>query len=167
MIPAVDPQGAKDREDEPPDAARRALMQRVKVKNSAPEMAVRRALHALGYRYRLHDTKLPGRPDLVFPSRKVVVFVHGCFWHQHQGCRKATIPATRREFWRKKLEGNVARDARQASALSAAGWMVHPVWECEVPKNRFLVSLRELLDGRFADGKRTQSRARCPGDDHG
>ena len=142
--------GTKSRPDDelPVDPTRRALMQRVKTKGSAPEMAVRRALHALGYRYRLHVSTLPGRPDVVFPSRKVAVFVHGCFWHHHDGCRKATIPATRREFWEKKLEGNAVRDARQASALTTAGWAVYTVWECETYKEQFLPGLRALLDGR-------------------
>lgn len=111
---------------------RSEVMARVRGKDTKPELLVRRHLHAAGLRYVLHDRRLPGKPDLVFPSRRVAVFVHGCFWHGHEGCKKATIPATRPEFWRAKIEANKARDARVRSELEAAGWKVIVVWECSL-----------------------------------
>lgn len=114
-----------------PDPNRSALMARVGRRHTRPEMAVRRLLFARGYRYRLHAGDLPGRPDIVFRKRKKVIFVHGCFWHRHEGCSKATVPKTRRTFWLKKFRENRDRDARNESALTALGWMVLTVWECE------------------------------------
>jgi DNA mismatch endonuclease (patch repair protein) len=111
---------------------RSEVMSRVRGKDTKPELRVRRHLHAAGLRYVLHDKRLPGKPDLSFPSRGMAVFVHGCFWHGHEGCRKATIPATRPEFWRAKIEANKARDARAKSELEAAGWDVIVVWECSL-----------------------------------
>lgn len=107
-------------------------MSKVRSRDTAPEMAVRRMAHAMGYRYRLHVPGLPGRPDLVFPRLKAVVFVHGCFWHRHHGCRKATVPATRTDFWLAKLTRNVERDRANLSLLKAAGWRVLVVWECQL-----------------------------------
>lgn len=98
-------------------------------------MTVRRFLHARGLRYRLHRKDLPGKPDLVFPSRRIAVFVHGCFWHQHPGCGRARLPATRSDFWREKLEANVRRDTAAVAALEAAGWTALIVWECEVNRD--------------------------------
>jgi DNA mismatch endonuclease, patch repair protein len=97
--------------------------------NTKPEMIIRRGLHALGWRYRLHAKGLPGRPDLVFPGRRAVIFVHGCFWHGHD-CPLFRWPATRDEFWRAKITGNVARDQRVRDQLLASGWRVLDVWEC-------------------------------------
>ena len=111
---------------------RSRIMANVKSKDTQPEMQVRRMLHGLGYRYRLHRRDLPGRPDLTFPSRKKVVFVNGCFWHQHSGCPRATIPATNREFWIAKLERNRLRDERNQTLLSLDGWKVMTVWECQL-----------------------------------
>jgi DNA mismatch endonuclease, patch repair protein len=115
------------------DPARSAQMALVRGKDTKPEWRVRRALHAAGLRYRLHDRRLPGRPDLVFPSRRVVVFVHGCFWHRHgdPACRLARMPKSRLEFWGPKLSGNADRDARDIAALEAMGWVPVIVWECE------------------------------------
>lgn len=107
-------------------------MSRVRGKHTKPELLVRRHLHAARLRYVLHDSRLPGKPDLVFPSRRVAVFVHGCFWHGHEGCKKATIPATRPEFWRAKIEENKARDIRAAKELEALGWRVKIVWQCSI-----------------------------------
>jgi len=118
-------------------------MSRIRGKDTAPELAVRRALWAAGLRYRLHDKRLPGRPDLVFPSRRAVVLVHGCFWHCHEGCPAFRIPSTRREWWSAKLSTNVMRDARVQAQLQEAGWNVFVVWECEA---RDPVRLRELAD---------------------
>ena len=107
-------------------------MAQVKSKGMKPEMQVRRLLHGLGYRYRLHRKDLPGRPDLVFPSRRKVVFVNGCFWHKHAGCPRVRIPATNREYWVAKLERNHARDERNVALLEESGWAVMTVWECQL-----------------------------------
>ena len=111
---------------------RSRIMGRVKSKGMKPEVKVRRLLHGLGYRFRLHRADLPGRPDLVFPSRRKVVFVNGCFWHNHLGCNRVRIPTTNRPYWVSKLEGNSARDARNLASLDAIGWSVMAVWECEL-----------------------------------
>lgn len=107
-------------------------MGKVRGRDTKPELAVRRRLHAMGYRYRLHDKKLPGSPDLVFAGRRKALFVHGCFWHMHEGCALARMPKSRLEFWRPKLEGNRARDAAKARQLRDLGWDVMTVWECEM-----------------------------------
>jgi len=107
-------------------------MQRIRSKNTKPELRVRRLVHALGYRYRLHGGRLPGRPDLVFVGRRKVIFVHGCYWHVHS-CRFGRVkPATNAEFWRDKRSGNRQRDKRNESALRALGWRLLVVWECEL-----------------------------------
>ncbi len=111
------------------DATRSRMMAGIRAANTRPELLLRKALFRLGLRYRLHGRGLPGKPDLVFPRWQAVVFVHGCFWHLH-GCELFRWPATRREFWRKKLEGNRARDRRNTDSLLAAGWRVLTVWEC-------------------------------------
>lgn len=111
--------------------ARSRLMASIHAKNTAPELRVRRYLHAAGLRYRLHERSLPGRPDLVFSKRKVAVFVNGCFWHRHEGCRLATQPASNVGFWSAKFDANVARDARSQTALRNLGWTPIIVWECQ------------------------------------
>jgi len=111
--------------------ARSDLMRRVKGKNTKPELAVRRLIHGLGYRYRLHDRRLPGSPDLVFRSRRKAIFVHGCFWHGHPGCKLATVPKTRTEFWTEKIEGNRNRDERALTNLQREGWETMVIWQCE------------------------------------
>src|SRR5256885_14520444 len=113
------------------DPTRSALMARVRSKNSHPEMVVRRVAHALGYRFRLHRSNLPGTPDLVFPRIRKVILVHGCFWHRHPGCRRTTTPKTRGEYWATKFQENIERDARKEQALKALGWDVLVIWECE------------------------------------
>lgn len=118
--------------DPPPSPERSAQMALVRGKDTSPEMVVRRVAHSLGYRFRLHRRDLPGHPDLVFPSRRKVVFVHGCFWHRHPGCKATRTPKTRVEFWQKKFEDNVRRDVAAQKALTDAGWQVLVVWECEV-----------------------------------
>lgn len=110
---------------------RSEIMSRVRSKNSRPEMLVRRLIFAAGYRYRLHDRKLPGCPDLVFRSRAKIIFVHGCFWHRHFGCVLARMPKSRLDFWKPKLEANKQRDARNKKLLQRAGWKVLTIWECE------------------------------------
>ena len=106
-------------------------MQKVKQRNTKPEIVVRRAAHALGYRFRLHRRDLPGSPDIVLPRHKVAVFVHGCFWHRHPGCRYASTPKANAEFWLNKFSHNVERDARKERELRALGWRVLVIWECE------------------------------------
>lgn len=108
---------------------RRLNMSRIRGRDTAPEMIIRRGLHARGLRYRLHDRPLPGRPDLVFPKYRTVVFVNGCFWHAH-GCALSKLPDVRREFWRRKLAANTERDRRAIDALKSAGWRVLLIWEC-------------------------------------
>ena len=116
------------------EGERSALMGRIRGKNTKPEMIVRRTAHRLGYRFRLHYKDIPGTPDLVFTRRRKVVFVHGCWWHRHQGCPKASSVRTRPEFWEAKFARNVVRDAKTEAALHAAGWEVLVVWECETKR---------------------------------
>jgi DNA mismatch endonuclease (patch repair protein) len=106
-------------------------MAAVRTKNTAPEMAVRKSAHMLGYRFRLHKKDLPGSPDLVFPKHRLALFVHGCFWHRHDRCPKATLPKTRQQFWLDKFQANVARDAQAIQKLRGLGWAVEVIWECE------------------------------------
>lgn len=107
-------------------------MSRIRGKDTKPEIAVRKMLHAAGFRFRLHVKDLPGKPDIVLPKWKTVIFVHGCFWHRHEGCKDASTPKTRTEWWLDKFEKNVANDLKKRGALEAAGWKLIVVWECEV-----------------------------------
>lgn len=107
------------------------VMSRIGSKDTKPEMRVRKAAHAMGLRYRLHRRDLPGRPDIVFPSRRVALFVHGCFWHRHAGCRLASTPGSNTEFWEEKFARNLDRDHRSWEKLAAAGWRTVVIWECE------------------------------------
>jgi DNA mismatch endonuclease (patch repair protein) len=107
-------------------------MARVRGKNTAPELAVRRTLHAMGLRFRLHRKDLPGKPDIVLTRHRLVIFVHGCFWHRHSECRRASVPQTRRNFWSTKFKATMNRDKVQSDLLNAAGWKVLTIWECEV-----------------------------------
>ncbi len=109
---------------------RSQLMGRIRPKDTKPEMTVRRLLHGLGYRYMLHDARLPGKPDLVFPSRRKVLFVHGCFWHGHS-CSIAPTPKSNNHYWGPKIDGNIRRDARNVAALRRNGWSVAVAWECQ------------------------------------
>lgn len=115
-------------------------MSRVKGRDTGPELKVRSLLHRLGFRFSLRRRDLPGRPDIVLPKHGAVVFVHGCFWHQHKGCRKATYPKTRQEFWSGKLNGNVERDRRNVNGLEQLGWKVLTVWECETEDEEVLAA---------------------------
>jgi DNA mismatch endonuclease (patch repair protein) len=111
---------------------RSANMARIRSKDTNPELALRSLIHRLGYRFRLHRKDLPGKPDLVFPSRRKVIFVHGCFWHQHPGCREGRVPASRPEYWGPKLRRNLERDADAQARLQGQGWKYLVVWECEL-----------------------------------
>ncbi len=122
-------------------------MARIRSRDTTPEMAVRKLLHRLGYRFRLHRRDLPGKPDIVFPSRKKVVFVHGCFWHQHPECREGRLPGTNVGYWAPKLHRNVERDKQAQEELAASGWDVLVLWECQVPDEGTLtLALRSFLD---------------------
>lgn len=127
-------------------ATRRSeIMSRVRCKDTRPEMFVRRLVHGAGYRYRLHVSGLPGRPDLVFTARKKVIFIHGCFWHSHAECPQARVPKSRIEFWLSKLQTNKERDARNLKALTEAGWKVLILWECELQSPTLMQKIREFL----------------------
>ena len=127
-----------------PDVRSR-MMASIGPANTKPEMLIRRRLHALGYRYRLHVKGLPGKPDLVFPGRRAVIFVHGCFWHGHD-CTLFRWPSTREEFWRSKIGGNIARDQRTAAQLLDQGWRVLDIWECAL-KGRERLPLEDVTAG--------------------
>lgn len=126
-------------------ATRSRMMSGIQGKNTKPEMTVRRALFAAGFRFRLHRRDLPGAPDIVMASRNIAIFVHGCFWHHHAGCRYAKLPATRTEFWRDKLNRNVERDKHAADGLQLMGWRVLVVWECAIRDKVMLTSLSDEL----------------------
>lgn len=133
---------------------RSAQMALIRGKDTKPELRVRRALHAAGLRYVLHDNRLPGTPDLVFPSRRVALFVHGCFWHRHAGCPANRLPKSRLDFWESKLNGNAARDLKQQAALKDLGWAVIVVWECETKSAAILNRLSDKLhEIKKFDGK--------------
>lgn len=121
-------------------AGRSERMARIRSTDTKPECAVRKLVHGLGYRFRLHRKELPGSPDLAFPSRKKVIFVHGCFWHAHQGCKVANRPKSRRTFWDSKFQRNVERDRLNESSLRRAGWDVLTLWECETKGTTLLAT---------------------------
>jgi len=132
--------------DPPPTPQRSALMARIRGWDTKPEMAIRRLLHGHGYRYRLHARDLPGKPDIVFRGRRKVVFVHGCFWHQHEGCKDATVPKTRTAYWQAKFRRNQERDRAVLEALGSLGWIALVVWECETKEPEALLGrLNEFL----------------------
>lgn len=131
------------------DAATRSrMMAAITSKDTTPELRVRRYLHAAGFRFRLHRKSLPGKPDIVLPGYQTVILVHGCFWHRHPGCRFATTPATRPEFWRDKFAANIARDEANSAALESLGWHVLVIWECQTRDVQRLVALAREIAGR-------------------
>ncbi len=119
-------------------------MSAIKSKNTKPEIAVRKLLHSMGYRFRLHRKDLPGSPDIVLPKYKTVIFVHGCFWHRHENCKYATTPKTRKEFWEKKFRENINRDNLNQANLSLKGWKIIIIWECQL-KGDIKKLIRESL----------------------
>jgi DNA mismatch endonuclease, patch repair protein len=130
-----------------PPSERSEIMSRVRSKNSRPEMLVRRLVFAEGYRYRLHERKLPGCPDLVFRGRAKVIFVHGCFWHRHEKCALARMPKSRLDFWEPKLTANKERDMRNRKLLAKEGWKVLTIWECQLKDTeRMKRTIRRFLD---------------------
>ena len=134
-------------------ATRSRMMAGIKGRDTRPELLVRRYLHGAGLRYRLHDPSLPGRPDVSLPAARTALFVHGCFWHRHQGCPKATTPTSRDEFWRSKFEANIARDARKSEELRKAGWTVEILWECQCNDVSLLDALVWRLYARTSSSK--------------
>ncbi|WP_353015532.1 very short patch repair endonuclease [Mesorhizobium sp. M0854] len=131
---------------------RSLMMSKVRSRDTAPEIKVRRLAHALGFRFRLHRRDLPGTPDLVFPRHRMAVFVHGCFWHRHEGCSRASMPSSNVDFWLAKFERNQFRDARALESLERMGWQVHVIWECETRSDD---RLREILIALLAKGQST------------
>jgi DNA mismatch endonuclease (patch repair protein) len=111
------------------------MMGRIRTKGTAPELALRSALHSAGFRFRLHRKNLPGKPDIILPKYKCVIFVHGCFWHHHEGCVKSTLPKTNVEFWQNKIAANVRRDKANQDNLAKLGWQVLIVWECDIKRD--------------------------------
>ena len=142
-------------DDVPP--GRRRLMATIKSKDTLPELHVRRLAHRLGYRYALHRRDLPGKPDIVFPARHKVIFVHGCFWHQHslRECRAATVPRVRQHYWLPKLRANVERDARAIASLRENGWESLVIWECEINDSKMIENTLILFLGPRQSRKST------------
>ncbi len=135
-------------------ATRSRMMASIRDRNTSPELRVRSHLHRAGLRFRLHPKNLPGRPDVVLPRYRAVVFVHGCFWHRHPGCDRAYIPKSNRRFWLSKFAGNVKRDAAKTAALRAADWRVFTVWECRVSEARLDALVRRIRRKPLGDGRR-------------
>ena len=135
--------------DTPVSSGRSENMRRVRRKNTAPEMTLRRLLHSRGWRYRTHMKELPGTPDIVFTRKRKAIFVHGCFWHGHQGCSRGSLPKTRLAFWSTKIASNQERDRRKEEALSAAGWHYLVVWQCQLGNlPKLLSELEQFLNRR-------------------
>ncbi len=124
---------------------RSRMMAGIRGANTRPELAIRKALHARGFRYRLHVKGLAGRPDFILPKHRAAVFVHGCFWHRHEECRYATTPSTRREFWLTKFEANVKRDINARNSLLESGWRIATVWECALRKPEQVATTTDRL----------------------
>lgn len=126
-------------------ATRSYNMSQIKGKDTKPEMLVRKFLHAHGFRYRLHVKDLPGKPDIVLPKYKTVIFIHGCFWHKHENCKYFVVPKTRTEWWMNKINGNVANDEKATIALKEQGWKIITLWECELKPATINATLQNIL----------------------
>lgn len=133
---------------------RSRIMRAVRHENTTPEIKVRKMAHSLGYRFRLHRKDLPGSPDLVFPKHNLCIFVHGCFWHSHPQCKKATVPKSNMGYWRQKFEDNKQRDRRKARELQTLGWKVVIIWECQTRDTK---KLRTILLKSLGDSARPQT----------
>jgi DNA mismatch endonuclease (patch repair protein) len=120
-------------------------MSRVKSKDTKPEMLVRSFLHGKGFRYKLHDKNLPGKPDLVLPKYKTIVFIHGCFWHGHEGCKYFSVPQTRTDWWLNKIDTNIRNDQKSIKSLNEAGWKIVTIWGCELKPAKIEKTFRHLL----------------------
>lgn len=120
-------------------------MSRIRSKDTKPEMLVRKFLYARGYRYKLHDKTLPGKPDIVLPKLRTVIFVHGCFWHGHKNCKYFVVPKTRTDWWLNKINGNIANDKKHLAQLRKAGWRVINIWECQLKPKKAEKTLQKLL----------------------
>lgn len=130
-------------------------MSRIRSKDTSPELSLRKALHALGLRFRVHDKNLPGKPDIVLPRFKAVVLVHGCFWHRHGGCKVASIPKSNAAFWQEKFDRNVRRDRRNCDALEAQGWKVIVAWECELGSRQRAADVASRIAREIGHARRT------------
>ena len=130
-------------------------MSAIKGRDTKPELQLRKLLHSLGYRFRIQRKDLPGKPDIVLPRYRTAIFVNGCFWHRHEGCKYASTPSTNSEFWEKKFAANMERDARNYAALKALGWHVLIIWECEV---------KEILQSKVIPGLPSRPSAPYPSD---
>lgn len=135
-------------------AERSERMSRIRSTNTSPEVALRRELHALGFRFRLHRKDLPGKPDIVLPKYRTAIFVHGCFWHRHGGCKIANTPKSNTGFWQEKFDRNVARDAKSEELLKAQGWAVIVVWECELGSRQKAVDAASKVANEVAGDPR-------------
>lgn len=124
---------------------RSSVMSKIRSKNTKPEIILRKALFSKGFRYRIHDKNLPGKPDIVLPKYRTVIFVHGCFWHYHSDCKEGKVPKTNTKFWAEKLSKNIERDLKHNLALTALGWKIITVWECEIEK-RLTAVLDKLME---------------------
>jgi len=130
---------------------RSAIMAKIKGRDTKPELVVRRLVYAMGYRYRLHRQDLPGKPDLAFLGRRKVIFVHGCFWHQHPSCKRSSRPTTNQPFWDEKLDANIERDRQSLDAYAQMGWKVLTIWECETKNPDTLrIRLAAFLENDFS-----------------
>lgn len=143
---------------------RSRMMAGIRGRNTRPEVALRSCLHRSGFRFRIHSRDLPGRPDIVLPRFRAAVFVHGCFWHRHSGCRFATVPATRPEFWAAKFAGNVERDSRARKDLLDAGWRVGIVWECSLKQHGVGFVADRLISWLTSPGKLIELDEKGPND---
>jgi DNA mismatch endonuclease (patch repair protein) len=120
-------------------------MSRIRSKDTKPELLVRKFLHKNGFRYRLHVKDLPGKPDIVLPKYKTVIFIHGCFWHGHEGCKKASLPKTRPDWWKDKINRNIQNDIHAEVALNTNNWNVIKIWECDLNKNILTITIADIL----------------------